>query len=72
MRKFKKCRYSGGICYICRELPNGHVRLVTSDPQLVPDDASWEQVDKLEWEKTVPVSDIQIISDSGTDADPSP
>lgn len=58
VRRLPQCTYHGGTCYVRQELPDGRLRLVTSDSRLIPADPGWEQVDKFEWEKVVQRSEV--------------
>lgn len=67
IRKLQKCEYRGGVCFVVRQLSDGRVRVVTSDPRLIPHDSGWEQVDKVEWEKTVDKEEIQLLPEECSD-----
>ena len=61
IRRLRKCRYHGGVCYVRQELPDGKLRVVTSDAHLIPSDSGWQQVDKFEWEKTVNATEVHFL-----------
>lgn len=65
IRRLKECRYKGGICYVLKDLPDGRIRILTTDPSLRPDapNSGWQQTDKFEWQKTVSPSEVVFESD---------
>lgn len=59
----RKCVFRGKEFEVRRKSPEGTVTLITLDHGYAQDDGGWERVDKFEWEKTVPVSEVTFLPD---------
>ena len=62
-KRYQRCIYAGQRCKIRRENDDGSIILISSNERFILGNGGWERVDKLEWEKTVPQDDVEILSD---------
>ncbi len=65
--RLRKCMYHGQACFVRRDNQDGTVTLVHDAYPWVISDGGWTRVDKFEWEKTVPTSDITLLPDDASD-----
>lgn len=70
MKYYKKCVHKGRDFEVRQENPDGTVTLIATDGYFAKDDGGWKRVDKFEWEKTVPASEVRFLdNDHGSQGD---
>lgn len=68
MKNYKKCLYKGRRLEIRSERGDGTLTVIALDGFFAMTDGGWERVDKLEWEKTVPISEVTLLPDEEASA----
>lgn len=63
MKNYKKCMDKGHRLEIRNERAGGILTLSALDGYFAVKDGGWERVDKFDWEKTVPVSEVTFLPD---------